>query len=58
MKGYEIKQIIKARGLKQKFIADQIGLDYGLFSKWLNGKYDQISQSKIYRIYEVLEINN
>lgn len=53
--GKEIKQILIEKGLKQNWLSKQIGLNAPLLSRWLNGK-GLISQSKVYRIYQILEI--
>jgi transcriptional regulator with XRE-family HTH domain len=53
----EIKQHLVKNGIKQTWLAKQVGLDNAMLSRWLAGK-GNLSDSKIYRIYEVLEVNN
>jgi transcriptional regulator with XRE-family HTH domain len=56
MTGQLIKEIIKKKGFKQNYIANEIGLHPVTLNKFLNGKME-IKESKVYRLCELLEVD-
>jgi transcriptional regulator with XRE-family HTH domain len=51
----EAAQLIKKKGLKKKFIANECGINNSVFSLWLNGKR-RLNDSKLHRVQQVLGI--
>lgn len=51
----EIIEYISKTGVKQKFIAEQLGIDVTLFSRWKNGKRN-LRINDLYNIYNYIHI--
>jgi transcriptional regulator with XRE-family HTH domain len=57
MNGKQIKQIIVNSGLKQTYIASQIGVNPATLNYFLNGKAN-LKESKLHRLYDILKIEH
>jgi transcriptional regulator with XRE-family HTH domain len=57
LSGKQVKEILKSQGRTQVWLSKMIGMQQSNLSAWLNSKGDKsISQSKIHRIYQVLDL--
>lgn len=52
----QIKKLIKQKGYSQKYVAKEIGLSYSRFNAILNTNIKELSKSKQYRLYHLLDI--
>lgn len=55
MSGRQIKEVLKERKLTQSYIANNININKGQLSRFLNGK-GEISKSKYFRLLNELNI--
>lgn len=55
LSGATYKELIMSKGLKQQFVAKEIGIHYVSLCNFLNGK-SQMRESKIQRLNQLLGI--
>lgn len=51
-----LKELIKSRGIKQKWLADQVGVTRLTISNWVNGKYIP-KQEHVEKLAKVLNVD-
>jgi len=53
----QIKELIKLKGMKQIFVANQIGVHHVTMSKWMNGK-ETFAEERMKTIKKFIEVNS
>ena len=53
----QIKELIKLKGIKQVFVAKQIGVHHVTMSKWMNGK-EAFGEDRMKTIKKFIEANS
>jgi transcriptional regulator with XRE-family HTH domain len=51
----EIREVIKKKGLKHKFLAEELGITNVAFSMFMNQRMN-LRKSKLHRLYGLLDI--